>query len=761
MKLNRLALKGFIGVKKGLGLDEIELDLSGLNGLIALSGKNGAGKTSILESLQPYRTLASRKKALPYHVFQKDACKELDFDFQGDSYRTKILINADSGRQEGYIWKNGQSMVDGKARNYDDFITDLFGSKDLFFNSIFCAQNAQKLSDLTTGKLKELFSEFLQLHKYIAYESTVKQCLGALTAQATAYDRQAEGIRAQLSGYGDLESKLAKTAGEKAGKKGSLERIEIEIQANTKAITTIKEKIAANAAMEARAEDFRKRIYDTEKSAEEETSEYDARVSGLRRELKKCKINISSYSNIMDMQDDIEEAAEQKAALENEMDGTAQEVQRRQDILSDVKDRIHAHDQTILPSTQPHKKESDIPILKERIRNAESKAAELEKRDDTCVSEVCSFIVGAIAAEKSLDGLHNELAALQKEVEAHNHHVEKTLEKASAEKKSLVQKQTDISDDINLLKARVHQLKSTHTNVLEMANRAGDLKVAIAQKETAEVRAKELTGQGMKEKAASDAKKGKLQAEIDKMRASLNEITQQIDRSAKNSLAEFEIDHRNKSNERGYLMDQINTLEADIQQCQKDIERRTTYEEQLADSNLKQVSIQKQINEWTYLRNAVSKDGLRALEIDSVAPSISAYANQILFNTFGPAYSVKLRTQDDEGRETLDILALEEDGRETLLEDLSGGEKTWSLKALRLAMTLISKEKSGKAFNTAMADEEDGNLDAGNAQNFIHMYRAFMETGGFDDCFFISHRPECVAIADHVLEFANGGISLN
>jgi hypothetical protein len=36
-----------------------------------------------------------------------------------------------------------------------------------------------------------------------------------------------------------------------------------------------------------------------------------------------------------------------------------------------------------------------------------------------------------------------------------------------------------------------------------------------------------------------------------------------------------------------------------------------------------------------------------------------------------------------------------------------------------------------------------------------------METGGFDTCFFISHRPECVAMANHVLEFGEGGISVN
>ena len=77
---------------------------------------------------------------------------------------------------------------------------------------------------------------------------------------------------------------------------------------------------------------------------------------------------------------------------------------------------------------------------------------------------------------------------------------------------------------------------------------------------------------------------------------------------------------------------------------------------------------------------------------------------------------------------------------------------------MRLAMTLISKEKSGKSFTSFFADEEDGSLDGENAQNFIGLYRAFMKAGGFDTGFFISHKPECVAMADHVMIFGNGKI---
>lgn len=61
MKILNAKLRGFIGVKKGMGLDEIEVDLSSLSGLVALAGPNGHGKTTLLENLSPYRGLASRK----------------------------------------------------------------------------------------------------------------------------------------------------------------------------------------------------------------------------------------------------------------------------------------------------------------------------------------------------------------------------------------------------------------------------------------------------------------------------------------------------------------------------------------------------------------------------------------------------------------------------------------------------------------------------------------------------------------------------
>jgi DNA repair exonuclease SbcCD ATPase subunit len=129
----------------------------------------------------------------------------------------------------------------------------------------------------------------------------------------------------------------------------------------------------------------------------------------------------------------------------------------------------------------------------------------------------------------------------------------------------------------------------------------------------------------------------------------------------------------------------------------------------------------------------------------------------LLAATYGPAHSLELRTQDDEGREVLLPVVTRSDGSSEIIGQFSGGEKTWDLKALRLALTLVAKQKSGRDFQTAFADEEDGALDLEAAKAFIAMYREFLRLGGFGSIFFISHKPECVGLADHRIVF-NGGI---
>ena len=118
MIISSLRARGFVAFKRGLGLDEINIDLSGTSGLIALEGQNGRGKTGFIELLSPYNQLASREGALAQHCFLKDSEKELFFSYNGDQYRTLLKVNAINGKSEGFLWKNGVSEINGKISAY-------------------------------------------------------------------------------------------------------------------------------------------------------------------------------------------------------------------------------------------------------------------------------------------------------------------------------------------------------------------------------------------------------------------------------------------------------------------------------------------------------------------------------------------------------------------------------------------------------------------------------------------------------------------
>jgi DNA repair exonuclease SbcCD ATPase subunit len=164
-------------------------------------------------------------------------------------------------------------------------------------------------------------------------------------------------------------------------------------------------------------------------------------------------------------------------------------------------------------------------------------------------------------------------------------------------------------------------------------------------------------------------------------------------------------------------------------------------------------------SEWIYLRDACGKAGLQAMEIDGAAPRITYQANQLLHRGFGPGFSVRIDTQDEEGNEIFDIKVLSEEGVESY-KLKSGGEKIWLLHAVRLAMTLLNKEKSGRAFDAAFLDELDGPLDVTAATKFMEMCRPFVELGNFKQLFYISHKDESLAYADHVLRFTGKGVEV-
>ncbi|MBI9092996.1 MAG: SMC family ATPase [Desulfobacterium sp.] len=1006
MKIKNIKVRGAIGFKKNLGLDEIELDLSNQSGLIALAGPNGYGKTTLLESLSPFRTFASRSGALKHHFFLRDSFRDLSFEYGGDLYRTLVKVDADSDRSEGFIWKNGAPQVDGKVTKYNEYIVSLLGSANLFYNSVFCAQNADKLSDMTTGQVKQLFVEFLRLDRLTGYENAAKKCIGVLHGMGLQEERGIDTLKERIGQFGAIEVELHRVVEDEERITGDRAAEEKFLKEAVDKIETLKETLAQNKVNTERVKDLdsdiqaihdeisvRKmkiaeqysdidlRLFSSTQSAEQlratiarkeellaaadqvkvlegdiealkETLSHNEINTKRRDELQRditiihseitdrkgessnqeqkidqeiadAKTDVSNLNPIIAKTEEIRGAAGEAMELDEDieflvgrLEGTevkgralAEEIskneQRQNEItravlelgkdlgvygletqLNEVLEEIKGIEQEIekFDRDKVEAQQSFALVQVESdIKSSQDTMALLEKRDPTCQSETCSFIVAGIEAEaklpglekqkqdildmikKNVDSIQEKIAekrrslqlrtgrrdAFQKDLDAERQAVaiekgrldkefesnrilltdknqarvillsrwqsdkfllDNELKPALEETQALVNlvpklaiaesRLIDLAKKIKELTEKKSQLQvdldqwadTQNTRLTELQDKVNEavgnidptttpqaveskkellehnraLAAQLPQVEIAESRLADLE----KKIEELTEKKSQLQVELDQMMSSqatrlaeLNskrlEIEALINLNADQDIRTAERRQTMHTNTIEDMDKQIAAIKEQITILNQKLEEKKAAEKTLVTRQAEYDRIKGEISQWDYLKLACSKTGLQALEIDGVAPLVTGYANDLLSQSFGPNFSVKLVTQDPEtGKEVLDIIVIRGDGSETKLENLSGGEKVWILKALRLAMTLVSKEKSGRNFESFFADEEDGPLDGEKACNFIGLYRSMMNVGKFGDCFYISHNPDVVAMADHHIRFSGEGIKV-
>ena len=768
MKINRLKLRGSIGIKKGLNLEEINIDLSKLSGLIAISGPNGAGKTSLIDNFHPFRTLPSRKGALKNHFYLRDSFKELEFVFDENQYRSLVKIDSESERSEGYLWRNGESLIDGKVTNYDKKIAELFGSPELFFNSIFCHQNSKKLNEMTTGDLKKLFSEFLRLDQLIEYENTSKQCALLLGNKLEKLEPIISQLSITVQDKEDVTIAMGSAKVQLDMATASLKRLKIDLETEQENLQKTQAAMQKNELLQDREKELNAKAIRLKNESEAFEVKAEAEISVNLTKIRDTELEIMGLDSLLANEKEIREAAKRVKELTEVIEETKKQgVEAREAEEKAAK----KYNQTFKDRTEAETRLRDyrqattdeVHEITNKIKICKLQMSDLSRKDPDCQSQICSFIVSALEAEKQLPILEKELTEWisHRKIKTDKYLLDHDrLKKGTEETKTALENKSLIVNDIaKIYKALDAGLKKNQT----LANELPRTEVAAQRKDDYKKRLEELRA----ENAILKHNHAKERHEIVTRRAEvvdyLDKITKDIDTEAKTrhdqitqGIEKLKLDINNCD------AGLIPSLQADITAATRRLEEIEVAEKELERAKVLRQMYLNESSEWAYLKNACSKDGLRALEIDSVAPVVTGYANDLLISTFGPSSTIRFKTQDEETlREVLDILVIREDGTEVLLDDLSGGEKVYNLKALRLAMTLVSKEKSGMNFLCAMADEEDGALDVENAINFVGLYRSFMKSGQFDTCFYISHKPDCVAMADHVINLNGNGIEID
>ena len=769
---DKLKLRGFKGIREGMGLDEIEIDFSGLTGLVALAGDNGTGKTTVLENMHGFRTMPSKKSSLYRQVFLRDSYRDFSFWFEGVHYRTLVKIDAQSEKSEGYIWKNHndqKSEVDGKVSNYDPYITNLLGSSNLFFNSIFAAQKSKKISGLTTGKLQELFSEFLRLYELIAYETTSKQCITVLGTVATRIDKEIDALEVKIMDKAETERKLS----EAVEKESSYLKEQIELTEKIKDAETnyekAKEAIAKSMVKKGRLSNFEQNLARFKNDRDRELESVESELNRLRIKLRGINDEIAKCESLLKDKDKIMEACQQKSEIVEKLPAIEKDIEQKKKELDKADSEINEITKTVEENRRiidAGKKDPEIARLEAEISGKREKTVDLEKRSPICNVDLdtekenaCGFITGALRAQEELPLLEKKLSDRMQLRSEQAQKANRTMEECDVKLVSLKKKKGADAKNYNAVVDEKYALNEKLKKIRLFSVKKPDVAVAMSQKDSLEKRKDGIISEGIRIRDNRDKSIARIDDETKKLNTEIEELKDSID----NTLDEKKEKAERQLNESKLALEgtdkQIVDTRERIAVLKQSVAEKCSAEKDMVDKKKEHAKLMREQGEWIYLRNACGKDGLRQLELDCVAPLINGYANELLNMSFESNDLVKLLTQDEEGREDIKIVVLREE--EVLLDDLCGGEEVIILKALRLAMTLISQEKSGRRYESIFCDEEDGALSVENAIKFIYLYKSLMKIAEIDTCFYISHKPQCVAMADHVLNFGNGGITID
>ena len=175
-ELVSLNLRGAIGIYKGLKKDEISINFDSFDsGLIALTGDNGKGKTTLIENCHPYPKMLTRKDKLQEQFRLRDSFREVVYRDRDTGRMVKCVIQVDGETKSGscnyfaydsYDGGKSWSAVPGLDKNlkpYEEFVEATFGPLELYLRTAFITQRPTKnlpdLTDATAGEKKTLFVE--------------------------------------------------------------------------------------------------------------------------------------------------------------------------------------------------------------------------------------------------------------------------------------------------------------------------------------------------------------------------------------------------------------------------------------------------------------------------------------------------------------------------------------------------------------------------------------------------------------------------
>jgi exonuclease SbcC len=803
-----LILKGFRGIRDGLGQDVLTLDFERLADgaeLIAIAGANGRGKTTLMDNMHPYLTMPSRAAlsgpgGFSYydHVCLPENEKHLTWAHAGRCYRSQVVIRLNGRRKtEAYLhvlddagrWSpvrmDDGLVSDGKVETYNRCVEAICGSADTFFTSVFSAQGKRQLSTYRNAEIKTLLSDLLGQDEIRALGQKASETAKLLKAGLLVIRQELTGLDAEQARIDAGQRRLRDASTRVQQALADRQSAQAELDADRSRHARLVAECDQSQATDARRAQLlaeRKALIDrgtqainalkTQEQGEVQRLErLDQRVTTrLAQERNRRAVLTGSHRDCLAtlaVQDAVRRAGARLPLVEQVL------------ALRDA--RIAAYRQRVEKLTHCQGGER---LLMQKLANIEQDAGRAVLREQELahrfglVGEVpcvgtdlqgqCKLLGDAREAQVLIPSAKAQIASLAadkvvvlQEIVA----IRKQRDVLSSAPQALIwaERRVEVArarvSRFAMLAAKSVQIDQARSSLLGIETELtalGPDPDGTHRTETADEQSERqqiMSGrQHIAHQLAQQAQH--YRDALDRLDGVLAALPAPFDAPQLEAAAQA----LNRSGlavtaaEQTHLIAErdAQTLLGLSEQAQALVARRAQIEARMS-------RVEDSLGAWNLFARCMSNDGLIALAIDDAGPALSGLANDLLLACYGPRFTVSILTLVETGkgeqREGFDILVHDgESGDSKSVGLMSGGERVWVNECLTRAVALYLAQHSGRSYDTLFSDEADGALDPERKRMFMAMKREVLRLGGYRREFYVSQTPELTAMADVVID---------
>ncbi|MFM0608843.1 SMC family ATPase [Paraburkholderia sediminicola] len=767
MRPLKLTLEGFYGVRDGMKRDSLTLDLESLpTGLIALTGENGAGKSTIMDNLHPYRIMPSRATKLSVDAFSywdnisgTQASKEFEWEHDGIRYRSSFAFRKPGkvGKAEYYLaWLASDgtwtpftlpdgTFSDGKGETYDRCVEAICGSLESFFTSVFSAQNRRPLASYGASEIKGLLAELLKIDHLRALSAKAGDVAKVLARTLAAVQQELVALSGKRTRIAESERAIVADGLTLATARQERETLHSSAANLNTQRASLVAKQGENAAVERRLRELAARRNELSGSLKTVANEQSAATQGENRRRTTIQQTIAGHETTLRQRDAILGAATARDDAQVRIGREESRVEPLQAAIAELETKrlLLASLTTGLNGLQSQGT-SQAALLK----TLQLQAAVIS--EVPCAGHemhtTCPLLAQARNASSQAAG---QVISLTKLRESFRQQREQS-ELLTPQVTQLAARQSELRTvNASLAAARLDFQKATDLAARKPLLDAAVTGIDAARQELAALE----TGyqEGLVRREADTTRLNALLLEVDSETARLAAV------DVTGAIAELE---RQLTANREAIVAIDARIEALIRaQATREAERDAMAKElsgfDATQSRADRIS--DEIARWKLTAKGLGNDGVIALTIDDAGPALTQTVNDLLLACYGMRFTVEVQTQraltSGELREGFEILVHDADNDSTkAVAVMSGGQKVWINECLTRGIALYSARNAGQPYQTLFSDESDGPLDPKRKVQFMRMKREVLKQGGYEREFFISQTPELISEADAVID---------